>query len=486
MSTDTEVLILGAGFGGIAMGHFLKRAGIEDFLIAEKSDIIGGTWRDNSYPGCLCDIPSHLYSFSFFPNPDWSQRYAPAKEILDYTIAAHKSLGLDKNTQTGLEFLNAAWDEKDRVWRASFKNGKVITCRFLISALGPLHDPKTPEIDGIDGFDGPILHSARWDHSLSFKDKKVALIGTGASAVQLAPELQKAAGRLILFQRTPSWVLPKHNSSYAPWQKALFRALPTSREMMRRALFAGHEMRLISVMNGKAIRKFVEKQARKYIEREISDPALREKLTPEHELGCKRILLSSEYYNALAQPNAEVLTGGLVGVDGNRLISGSGESREVDAIVFATGFEVANRITQIPVTGIGGESLTDAWKRVRRSYYGIALEGFPNFFLLVGPNTGLGHNSILIMIEAQAKHIAKRIKETTQSPNATITVNSDAVARYDTKLQHDLEDTVWARGSCSSWYQDDSGKVVAIWPGTTLRYRREVAKTPDDAYIITH
>jgi cation diffusion facilitator CzcD-associated flavoprotein CzcO len=466
-------VIVGTGFAGLCVAIALKRAGIEDFVLLEKAATVGGTWRDNHYPGCACDVPSHVYSLSFAPNPRWSETYAPQAEIRAYLEDLVDKFGLRDRIVFESEATSARYDEASARWTVETANGQRITSRIVIGALGPLSRWSFPKLSGLERFEGAKFHSAAWDHSFDPKGKRVASIGTGASAIQYVPELAKSAARLHVFQRTPAWVLPRYERKYSEAQKRLFERVPAAGRAFREALFWQQEARAIVFVRNEGLRARAERLAAEHIRKAIKDPALRAKLEPSYRLGCKRILLSNTYYPALAQPNVEVVTDGIREVTARGIIANDGVERPVDAIVFGTGFDVHDYLGRLSVTGRDGEDLGARWAREgAKGYLGTVVSGFPNLFFLVGPNTGLGHNSILYMIECQARIVVECALRIARGERTTVEVREAVQRRYNDDIQRMLQDTVWNTGGCASWYLDAHGRNSTLWPGYCYEFKR--------------
>jgi cation diffusion facilitator CzcD-associated flavoprotein CzcO len=471
--TVTDTLIVGAGFGGLAMGVKLRAAGFEDFLIIEKAEDVGGTWRDNTYPGCACDVPSHLYSLSFAQKADWSRVYPGQPELQAYVRGVADSLDLRRKIQFGTEMQAAAWDEASASWRVTTSAG-VVKARVLVSAVGGLHVPAAPNLPGLETFKGAKFHSARWDHGVDLSGKRVAVVGTGASAIQFIPQIAPLAARLDVYQRTPAWVIPKPDRPFKPWETALLRLAPV-RAAFRRLLFRLHEQRVLSFLGDQQALALATRLALENLEKSVADPVLREKLTPKYQIGCKRVMLSNDYYPALQRKNVELITAGIAEVRANSIVDAGGVERPVDAIVFGTGFEVTTAYRHLRLTGVGGTSLADLWDTTgMAAYNGITVSGFPNYFMLMGPHTGLGHNSVVIMIEAQVGYIVDALQRMRAAQVAAIDVDETVQARFVAGLETRLQGTVWQDGGCSSWYKDAHGKVTAVWPGSAAAYVKAV------------
>jgi cation diffusion facilitator CzcD-associated flavoprotein CzcO len=473
----TDVLIVGTGFAGLAMAIRLRQAQFSDLLIIEKAPDVGGTWRDNTYPGCACDLPSHLYSLSFAQNADWSRMYPQQPELLAYTRGVVEDYKLRPNIRFNTALVSASWDEAAALWRVTTTTGN-ITARVLISGMGGLHIPATPKLPGLEIFEGKTFHSAQWDHGYDLTGKRVAVIGTGASAIQFVPQIAPNVARLDLYQRTPPWVIPKPDRAFSKLEKALFKA-PPYRAAFRKYLFYLHELRVWSFLGNQRAMKLSHNLAAGHLHRQVADPDLRAKLTPNYKIGCKRVMLSNDYYPALQRPHVEVVTNGIARVNAHSITDAAGEERPVDAIIFGTGFEVTTAYKHTKIRGIGGQELGALWDTTGMSAYnGIAVAGFPNYFMLVGPHTGLGHNSIVYMIEAQANYIVDALKKLRAAGAPAMDVAAGAQARFVAALETRLRGTVWQDGGCDSWYKDEHGKVTTIWPGSAAAYQKAV-KTAD-------
>lgn len=474
--------IIGAGFGGLAMAIALKKEGLDDFVIHEKSHAVGGTWRDNVYPGCACDVPSHMYSFSFAPNPDWSATYSPQPEIRAYVERLVDEHDLRRHIRFGSEVVTARFDEATGLWTLTDGAGHTERSRFLVPAMGPLARWHFPDIEGIDRFEGQKIHSAAWDPGFDPRAKRIAAIGTGASAIQFVPELQKHAAKLHVFQRTPPWVIPRDERRYLAIEKRLFRHVPALRELHRQAIYWSLEAKSYGFHRDPRVLRLAERLAIRNIERGIADPALRAKVTPSYTMGCKRVLMSNTYYPALAQPNVELVTGGIEKITERAIVGRDGVAREVDAIVFGTGFDVHEYVGELSCIGRDGRDLRASWaKDGAEAFHGITVSGFPNLFLLVGPNTGLGHNSILFMIECQVRYAMAAIRTLLQRDLLWIDVQPEIQKMHNDALQARLCETVWQTGGCRSWYQNAAGKNTTLYPGFTFEYRRDTARfSPSD------
>ncbi|GAB2730828.1 flavin-containing monooxygenase [Kitasatospora kifunensis] len=466
-----KVAVIGSGFGGIGAGVRLRRAGITDFVILERAGSVGGTWRDNSYPGCACDVPSHLYSFSFALNPDWPRSFSGQGEIRDYLERVTDTFGLRPHLRFNHEVTEARWESERTRWRVTTTGG-VWTADVLVPATGPLSDPQIPDLPGLAEFPGQVFHSSQWNHELDLTGKRVAVVGTGASAVQIVPSIQPKVARLTLFQRTPGWVLPKVDREISALEKRVHRALPATTALRRAALFAIRELQVDAFVRRPGALKLVQRLAERHLAQQIHDPELRAKLTPDYRIGCKRILLSQTYYPALAAPNSEVVATGLREVRGSTLVADDGSEHEADVIIFGTGFHVTDMPLGRRVFGADGQSLAEEWKDGMEALRGSTVRGFPNLFFVIGPNTGLGNSSMILMIESQLNYLIDALT-TLRSVGATALQPTERAQRHwNQRLQHKMARTVWTTGGCRSWYLTEEGKNTTLWPGSTGAFRR--------------
>ncbi|MEW6270457.1 MAG: NAD(P)/FAD-dependent oxidoreductase [Thermodesulfobacteriota bacterium] len=469
-----EAVIVGTGFSGIAMGILLRKAGIDSFVILEKASDVGGTWRDNTYPGAACDIPSHLYSFSFEPKPDWTRSYSPQREIQGYLRACVDRHDLRRHIRFGCEVTGAAFDEAAGTWTVRVAGGEPVVARALVLGNGALSIPAYPAIPGLDSFQGKTFHSARWDHGYDLRGKRVAVIGTGASAIQFVPEIAPEVGRMQVFQRTPPWVLPKPDRAMTEREKWLFRHVPGARWLYRAFTYWTHELRAIGFVIHPRLMKQAEKLARRHLAATVRDPALRAKLTPSYTMGCKRILMSNDYYQTLQRDNVELVTDAIRRVTATGIETADGVVHEVDAIVLGTGFTATDYLAPLDVAGLDGRLLNDVIRERPETYLGITVHGFPNLFLMMGPNTGLGHNSMVFMIEAQARFALQAIEKLRADDLAYMDVELPVQRAFNERIQAKLARSVWSSG-CRSWYLKD-GHNATIWPGFTWQYWLETRR----------
>jgi cation diffusion facilitator CzcD-associated flavoprotein CzcO len=471
---ELAAIIVGAGFSGLCAGIELQRAGISDFVILEKADRVGGTWRDNAYPGAACDVPSHLYSYSFEPNPRWSRAYGGQPEILAYLEHCADAYGLRPYLRFGARVERATYDEASATWTVAVHGQPSLTARALILGNGALHLPAIPELPGHARFTGKTFHSARWDHAYPLDGKRVAVIGTGASAIQFVPQIAPRVARLDLFQRTPPWIVPKADRSISRGEQWLFEHVPGAHWLRRTGLYWRLEARVLGFAFAPKINQLAERLVRRNLAASVPDPVLREKLTPSYRLGCKRVLISNDYYPALARDNVELITDPIASIEPSGIRTASGALHEVDAIIYGTGFKVVDYLSSMQIVGVGRRELNDVWRSEVRSYLGINVSGFPNLFLLMGPNTGLGHNSMIFMIEAQARYAAQAVRAMRRNALASLDVRPGVEQAFRAELARKLEGTVWTSG-CSSWYMAPDGDVL-LWPGFTFDYWRRTRR----------
>ena len=480
----SRIAIIGTGFSGLGAAIGLKRAGFDDFVIFERAESVGGTWRDNTYPGCQCDVPSHLYSFSFKLNPNWTRTYSTQPEIWAYLEDCAREAGVMPHVRFEHRVEQARWDEDNSVWVIQTNKGTWRT-DILISANGALAEPAIPDIPGLSDFGGPVVHSAAWDHDLDVKNKKVAVLGTGASAIQIIPHLQRQVDRLVVFQRTPAWVMPHTDRKISDRERKLYRRVPLAQKIVRKVIYGAREFLVLGMTKNRKFLKPIQRVAALHIRSKVKDPELRRKLTPSYSLGCKRILLSDDYYPALASDNCDLVTDGIERFSSSGVVTRDGEEHDVDAMILATGFKVTDNPVMEGLIGRGGVSLAETWQRDgMRAYVGTTIPGFPNMFMMTGPNTGIGHTSLLVMIEAQINYIVKALKHMSRSRAATIEVRATAVDAYNTDLQRKMKRTVWTMGGCASWYLDAKGNNTTLWPDFTWRFRKATRRFDPAAYVV--
>ncbi|MCA0930354.1 flavin-containing monooxygenase [Ruegeria profundi] len=480
MEHKTEMLIVGAGFSGLTMAIEARKRGIGEIAILEKAGDIGGTWRENTYPGVACDIPSHLYSMATHLNPDWSRAYAGGAEIQAYLQKVCRDEGLYDLCHFHQQLKSARWDG-DR-WQVETEDGQRWSARFLVSAIGALHFPSIPAIPGADSFPGPKFHSAEWDHETNLSGKRVAVVGTGASAVQFVPEIVKRAAHVTIFQRSAPYVLPRPDGPIAPWVRSFYRRIPTLPRLRRKLIYMIFEYRHRVFRGEERLVNFAMKMWRKGLESAITDSDERKRLTPDYRIGCKRILSSNDWYPALARDNVTVIPYGVASIEGNQIIASDDSRTQADVLIWGTGFHVTDVVERLNITGSDGLTLRDAWADGMQANLGTAIAGFPNFFMLLGPHTGLGHNSVVLMIEAQVRHIGRVLDQMQRDGLQVITPDPIKQAAFTQEMQDRHADSVWQAGGCTSWYQDAKGRNTTLWPGTVSEYEKRMAKAGLEHY----
>jgi cation diffusion facilitator CzcD-associated flavoprotein CzcO len=467
---DVNVAIVGTGFSGLGMAIRLLHDGEADFLVFERADSIGGTWRDNSYPGCACDVVANLYSFDFAPNKRWKSNFGTRDELVSYLSECSARFGVDPYIRFDHEVRSAHWDEVVQRWRIETSQG-TYTARVFISAMGYLSDPNIPDLPGLATFQGPTFHSSRWNHDVDLEGKRVAVIGTGASAIQFVPAIQPIVGRLDLYQRTPPWVAhkpEKANTGVGGW---MLRHLPGYQRFRRNFNKWGREILIVFMSHPKLMGK-VQKMASDHLERHVTDPVLREKLRPDYVIGCKRMLFSNTYYQAITRPSVDVITSGIREVRADAIVTEDGTVHPADVIVFGTGFRATNRPAAQRIWGRDGQRLADAWRDGMSAYLGTAVSGFPNLFLLLGPNTALGHSSMTLMSEAQINYVGDFVRKLRRQHLGSVDVKVEVQQSFVDRVQGYARKTVWNTGGCSSWYLDANGNNTTMWPTFTWRFRK--------------
>ena len=479
-----DVLIVGAGFSGLGMAIKLLEAGTKSFLVIEKADDIGGTWYANRYPGCACDIPSHLYSFSFDRNPDWSRMYSGREEIQTYLKACAERFGVNPYVRLNTRMTEAVWDEAAALWRVTTADGATLCAHVLVSAVGALHIPRFPDIPGLEKFAGPAFHSTWWDSSVPLEGKRVAVVGTGASAIQFVPEIAPKAAKLTVFQRTPPWIIPKLDFPIPERWKNRFRRVPLPGWLFRTGLFWMYELRVWGFLGTvKALRQRGKKMALDQLAEQVPDAALRERLTPNYEFGCKRVLISSDFYPAIQRPNVEFVTERIREIREHSIVTEDGTERAADVLIYGTGFRATEPLHDTRLVGRDGLEIHDAWKDRISAYLGATVSGFPNFFILLGPNTGLGHNSVVLMSEAQIGYVMDCLRLMKKRGARIMEVKAARQQQFVEELRRRLAGTVWESGGCRSWYQDaKTGESPVIWPGSVVRYRRSTRSVNEEDY----
>lgn len=485
---QVDHLIVGAGFAGLCAAIKLEEDGERDFLVVEKAGEVGGTWRDNTYPGAACDVPSQLYSFSFAPNPEWSMSYSPGPEIQQYLRDVATRSGTLDRFEFDTSFDDATWDDAAARWTVTVTGPagtRTVSARTLTLGAGGLSEPRLPEIEGIETFQGALFHSARWDHSVDLAGARVAVIGTGASAIQIVPEVQEVAAHLDVYQRTAPWVIPRNDRRYGALERRALRRFPALGRLYRTGIYWAHEGYVPAFTIEPKMALPARKAAEANIRKGIKDPALRAKVTPKFAIGCKRILRSNTYYPALASDNTELVTDPIAKVTGDAIVTADGVERPVDVIVVATGFWTTELPVTEHVTGPAGRTLADVWRADgMAAYKGTTVPGFPNLFMLVGPNTGQGHTSMVFIIEAQVAYLRGAVRTLRERGWAAVEPRPRAFQRWNAGLQRRMKRTVWTRGGCDSWYLDEHGRNTTLWPKSTFTFRRELARFDADAYDV--
>jgi cation diffusion facilitator CzcD-associated flavoprotein CzcO len=470
---DTSIIIVGAGFGGLGMAMRLKEKGMDDFVILERAADVGGAWRDNTYPGVACDVPSHLYSFSYMPKADWSRVFSPGGEIWEYLRDCAKKSGLVPHIHFGAEVQKAEWDATSRRWLVQTPLG-IWRAQYLITATGVLADASLPEIPGIDGFTGTAFHSSQWDHSLDLKGKRVGIVGSGASAIQIVPEMAKTVSELVVFQRSAPYIVPRPDRAYTEVEKRSFARLPSKMEALRSEIFWTGEYMFAQRRAVPAFVAEARKMAADHLANQVSDPELRKALTPHYEIGCKRVLIANNYYPAFTQKHVTLETSALASVEGGTAIAVSGTKYDLDVLIFATGFEAPEPPVAHHIYGRDGVKLADQWDQGMQAYDSTAVPGFPNMFMVLGPNTGLGHHTMVFMIEAQADYILGALDHAKANAYEVMEARPEAEAGYLADIEARSAGTVWVDGGCTFWYRDPrSGRLTVLWPDFAYAFRDE-------------
>lgn len=484
LPAHVDVLVVGAGFAGLCAAIKLAEDG-RDFLVVDKGADVGGTWRDNTYPGAACDVPSQLYSFSFAPNPAWTRSFSQQPEIHAYLRSVAERSGVLDRFVFSSTVDHAEWDETAQRWAVRTSAGD-LTATALISGAGGLSEPKLPDIEGIDGFEGEIFHSARWNHDADLAGKRIAVIGTGASAIQIVPELQQVAGHLDVYQRTAPWVLPRHDRSYPAVERAALRHVPGLQKAYRTAIYWGRETYVPAFTVVPDMAYPAKLLAQGNIRKGINDPELRRKVTPDFKIGCKRILISNGYYPALAADNTELVTDGIARVTPTGIVTKDGTERPIDVLVVATGFHTTDQPIAHHIVGREGRTLAEVWAETGMSAYkGTTIAGFPNLFQIVGPNTGLGHSSMVFVIESQVAYIRDALATMERNGYAAVEPRPAAQARWNDALHRRMSRSVWSTGGCASWYLDEHGRNTTLWPRSTFNLRAALRRFDARHYKIT-
>ncbi|WP_205874217.1 DUF4873 domain-containing protein [Mycobacterium camsae] len=473
---DVDVVVIGAGFGGLCAAITLREAGIDDFVVLEKAHDVGGTWRENTYPGAACDVMSLMYSFSFAPNPNWTRGYARQPEILDYLRRVAARYDLRRSIRFGIDVVSREFDDDSDTWTLTDADGARTVCRAVIDATGPLHIPNIPELPGSTAFGGTAFHSARWDHDTDFTGKRVAVIGTGASAVQFIPHLAESAAHLDVYQRTPAWVLPKFDRPITRAERVAYRAIPGLRRLIRAGIYASHEALVGAFLHPRYMRA-VRAVATAHLCRQVGDADLRARLTPDYEVGCKRMIIDNHYYPALQRHNVALITDSIDAITPTGIRTPDGVERPVDVIVYGTGFKVTDKWGDHTQVGTSGRTIQQVWRDGPQAYLGVATHAMPNHFMVMGPNSGVGNQSIVFMIEAQTHYIVSLLRAMRDRGSTRIDVKPHVQQHFNRELQRRSQGTVWTSGGCRSWYLDGQGVNRALWPGSTVSYWRRT-RTP--------
>ncbi|GAB3495585.1 flavin-containing monooxygenase [Nocardiopsis coralliicola] len=478
-----RVAIIGTGFSGIGMAARLKRAGLKSLVLLERAGDVGGTWRDNTFPGAACDVPSHLYSLSFRLNPGWSRTFSPQQEIQEYLRRVAEEEDVYRHVRFHHSVDGAHWEADRGRWRVESERG-TITAQFLISACGALADPAIPELPGLDRFAGTVFHSARWNHDHDLSGRNVAVVGTGASAIQFVPQIQKEVARLDLYQRTPPWIIPKHDRPVTRLESWLFNNVPLAQQVFRKNIYWGRESYVLGFVKYPGIMKGVAALAKAHIRRQVKDPGLRAKLVPDFVPGCKRLLLSNDYYPALDRPNVDVVTDGVAEVREKSIVAADGTEREVDTIIFGTGFHVTDMPVAKMVHDAEGATLHDRYGEDVEALNGTTAAGYPNLFIMAGPNTGPGHTSHVFFLESQMRYILSALGYAARTGAAVLDALPEAQSTYAAEMQHKTRNSVWVTGGCDSWYLNDKGVNVTLWPGFSFEYALRTRKFDPHNYRV--
>jgi cyclohexanone monooxygenase len=481
---QVDHLIVGSGFAGLCAAIRLAEVGETDFVVIEKADDVGGTWRDNTYPGACCDVPSQLYSFSFARNPEWSSSYSPQPEIQDYLREIARTYAVTDRIVFGTELEQAAWDDEAMVWRCRTSSGEVVA-RTLITGTGQLCEPRLPEIEGIESFGGALFHSSRWDHSVDLAGKRVAVIGTGASAIQIVPEVQQVAAHLDVYQRSAPWVIPRNDRRYPRLERLALRRIPALAKLYRTGIYWAHEGYVPAFTWQPSLGAPAEKAATVNIRKAIKDPVLRAKVTPTFQLGCKRVLRSNTYYPALAAENVDLVADPISRITPDGIVTVDRVDPPADVIVVATGFWTTELPIAERIVGREGRALAEEWSDTGMSgYKGTTVHGFPNLFMMTGPNTAQGHTSVVFVIESQVAYLCDALRTMRERGYAAVEPRTVAQRKWNANVQRRMKRTVWNTGGCSSWYLDREGRNTVMWPKATFTLRRKLARFDADAYDV--
>ncbi|MEV5572534.1 NAD(P)/FAD-dependent oxidoreductase [Spirillospora sp. NPDC052269] len=482
--TSPAIVVIGSGFAGMGMAIRLRQQGFHDFVVLEKSEALGGTWHDNTYPGCACDVPSHMYSYSFELNPGWSRMFAPQPEIRAYMERTADKYRVRDHIRFGANVDSMEWDDAAGHWNVTLADGEVLRPKAIVTGVGALHIPSFPDLPGMERFKGAAFHSAEWDHDVDLTGKRVAVIGTGASAIQFVPQVAKKASKLVLFQRTPPWIQPKPDRAIPAPVRTLFDKVPGAARAFRAGIYWALEARAVSFAVSPNLAGPMKKLAMSHLNKQVADPELRAKLTPDYTIGCKRVLLSNDYYPALTRDNVELETSGVAEVREHSIVTEDGVEHEVDVIVFGTGFKVTDALSEMRVTGRDGVKIQEVWAEGIEAHHGTTVERMPNFFMLLGPNTGLGHNSVVFMIEVQIAHVLSCLRLLQDRGMSTIEPRPGAVRTSNDRMHRRLRRAVWNEGGCQSWYLDEHGVNRTLYPGFTFEFWASSRKAKEDEYLL--
>ena len=477
-----RVAVIGSGFSGLGMAVRLLQNAITDFVVLERASTLGGTWRDNTYPGCACDVPSHLYSFSFAPNPSWTHTFSRQPEIRSYLEQTAADLGVLPHLYCDANLESATWDESAQLWRLRTARGE-LTAQVLVAGCGGLIEPALPDLPGLASFPGTTFHSARWNHDADLTGKRVAVVGTGASAIQFVPHLQQQTAHVTVFQRTAPWVVPRRDRPLSGVEKAVYRRFPAVQRLARGGVYWSRELQLLAFTGKGKLRAVAEKAAARHLADQVPDAELRAVLTPDYRMGCKRVLISNDYFPAVASANVTVVPSGVTEVRGSTIVAADGSEHDVDVLIFGTGFQVMDIPVAHTLTGRGGETLAEHWQRQPVSAHrGATVAGFPNLFLLLGPNTALGHSSVVLMIEAQIAYVISALQAMDRHDAGSVEVRQSAQDAYNVQVQRQLATTVWSQGGCNAWYTDDTGHNFTLWPTHTFTFKKQTERFDEQAY----
>ncbi|MGH3758471.1 flavin-containing monooxygenase [Actinophytocola sp.] len=480
-----DVLIVGAGFGGLGMAVRLREAGQPDFVVLEKSDGVGGTWRENTYPGCACDVASPMYSYSFAPNRSWSRLYSGQPEILDYIKRVVKEHDLERYIRYGCEAVSFRFDEVTDRWVVHTRSGQEFRPRIVVLASGVLHKPNVPDFPGVERYAGTVFHSADWDHSVDLAGKRIAVIGTGASAVQFIPEIARTAREVVVFQRNAHWLLPKADRPLSAFEHRMFAALPFTQRLYRMLAYWTHEVPVLAFLNPRFLKPLAA-ASRRMLEKQVPDPELRAKLEPSYTIGCKRILLTNDYLPALMRPNVDLTTSRIESFTETGIQTVDGAHHEADVVILGTGFTTGTRFADERISGLAGETIQDAWRDGMTAYLGMTVSRFPNMFLIMGPNSGGGAQSILFVIENQIRYIVDCLRLMKSRRATRMEVRADVQRSFNAGIHAKLAKSVWNSGGCDSWFLDHTGHNRQSWPGTGTGYRRATRQPDARAFTLSN